>query len=1255
MPPVQQRLPAETGEETGGSAFSKFLSSWPPFRWPGRRQKAGDMVKPQGLGAPMPVNTLSNTNGTSTRTPHGISSTFRATASGPSPAKRQKLEEPSTTLSHCHATFALVETPKPRGRSIGSVSVAGSQRSLASSTSTSQQVYRSVDHITKRKRPRRSRSGPRFMGQEEEFMRISASKSSPGLVHNDDISDDEVDLINPREVLTGSPQPKRKRLEERPILEIADRFKENAPPGPSEGQQVFSRVLDNVEKKMRRDTSDMSPDELAPSLEEITASRPAKRSRQFSSSLSKRGDILPSFKGVASTTKTSTTSSEFSKAVKQQQKAKLIIGTGLRILRGTSGQCQYQSGYKDDPDPCFLSVREIGHTLFPVDQSNELLKAYRYLTLDLNAARSILWAQSDKTCWIAVVNYSKVNLKNSAGAKLMIELASAQELDKFLEWANIYREGGYEFDFKDCNRDKLEREFIEATQRAKSHTVITDADEMRPVADDIRVIQHNHDNRVSETQIVRHLVPESRVGPKWKNAMTVSPTEPNGSGIALSQPRGGQLASARRQLRTTQSTFAYIGSPESCEPEPEAWTSLNAGWEKQWRNSLVYPDSGKNRATVDKDDIQRLDEGQFLNDNIIIFYLRYLQKNLEDNNKDLAKRIYFQNTFFYDKLKPTKAGQGINYDSVKTWTSKVDLFSKDYIIVPINEYTHWYVAIICNAPKLLPPLDSHEQAEGIGARVNFVPNDSKITQGASEAFPPKEHSTGYIESEAVKPAQQDVVENFRRMSIDSSSYPSDEIKQTAENNAGDEVDSIPTIYDDGVYVIKDSDGPDAVVEDAATAAIPQTRKKTGKRLSAGLRKTDPNQPRIITLDSLGAPHSPTCSYLKQYLVAELKDKRGIEIPPPGAMGTTAKDVPEQTNHCDCGLYLLGYIQQFLQDPDNFVKSLLQRDGGISWHLDPSELRKHIRDLIFSLQKEQQKTEDLARERKLRAKMNRPQTRGQGTSSHMIVPATRTRTPSKMEPTAQYYHLNKASGSKSSPPPVKSQPPSPRGSPITPATAMSPKPTSGKSAEHAATKVRLPQDSIHSNVSVTTRQEEIKNPSDVQEVQARPKADSNMVASPRKTETIFNHRTHQIYDTVLVSPAKDEAAGCHSSSPETEASTEIRRGFLPPLVSESTSSKSSRGATPLDPVVVDDSDNNQRGRARYSPEMYKESQTGNQLITAIPSVHTKSQSPGQDGKTKSQKRTGPESPYFTNRQDGERMTAAKLRENTLNDIIDLSDD
>ncbi|PIO30389.1 hypothetical protein AB205_0064350, partial [Aquarana catesbeiana] len=35
------------------------------------------------------------------------------------------------------------------------------------------------------------------------------------------------------------------------------------------------------------------------------------------------------------------------------------------------------------------------------------------------------------------------------------------------------------------------------------------------------------------------------------------------------------------------------------------------------------------------------------------------------------------------------------HQSVKNWTRHVDIFTKDFIFVPVNENSHWYLAVIC--------------------------------------------------------------------------------------------------------------------------------------------------------------------------------------------------------------------------------------------------------------------------------------------------------------------------------------------------------------------------------------------------------------------------------------------------------------------------------------------------------------------------------------------------------------------------------
>lgn len=201
---------------------------------------------------------------------------------------------------------------------------------------------------------------------------------------------------------------------------------------------------------MRHQEADLSPDELALSSEEIAAGRPTKRPRNFSPSLSKRGSILPTNFGAVLATRASAAMT-IENALERKKDAKSIIEPGLRILRGASGQCCYQADYEEDPDHCYLSIREIGHTLSPVDQENNLLKSYVYLTLDLKNVKTILRPDDAEKCRIITVNFSTMNLAHSAGPKLMVEFASTQELIKLFEWVNLYTDLSRSVSIKLCD------------------------------------------------------------------------------------------------------------------------------------------------------------------------------------------------------------------------------------------------------------------------------------------------------------------------------------------------------------------------------------------------------------------------------------------------------------------------------------------------------------------------------------------------------------------------------------------------------------------------------------------------------------------------------------------------------------------------------------------------------------------------------------------------------------------------------------
>lgn len=88
-----------------------------------------------------------------------------------------------------------------------------------------------------------------------------------------------------------------------------------------------------------------------------------------------------------------------------------------------------------------------------------------------------------------------------------------------------------------------------------------------------------------------------------------------------------------------------------------------------------------------------LDDENFVNDLVIDFYLEHLQRQL---SPEIRRKIHVFNTFFWKKLQAEPSETPIKmHEKVKRWTKDVDLFEKDYVLVPINEHCHWYLAIIC--------------------------------------------------------------------------------------------------------------------------------------------------------------------------------------------------------------------------------------------------------------------------------------------------------------------------------------------------------------------------------------------------------------------------------------------------------------------------------------------------------------------------------------------------------------------------------
>ncbi|CAO3597888.1 unnamed protein product [Absidia cylindrospora] len=91
--------------------------------------------------------------------------------------------------------------------------------------------------------------------------------------------------------------------------------------------------------------------------------------------------------------------------------------------------------------------------------------------------------------------------------------------------------------------------------------------------------------------------------------------------------------------------------------------------------------------------------------------------------------------------------------------------------------------------------------------------------------------------------------------------------------------------------------------------------------------TDPlDKPHIFVLDSLGGIQRNTVANINHYLVTEAQHRRHVDPSAFVQPRTHYANVPKQDNSCDCGVFLLHFVDQFLNSPQDFIRILLNRDA-----------------------------------------------------------------------------------------------------------------------------------------------------------------------------------------------------------------------------------------------------------------------------------------------------------------------------------------
>ncbi|KAK2904961.1 hypothetical protein Q8A67_006760 [Cirrhinus molitorella] len=301
------------------------------------------------------------------------------------------------------------------------------------------------------------------------------------------------------------------------------------------------------------------------------------------------------------------------------------------------------------------------------------------------------------------------------------------------------------------------------------------------------------------------------------------------------------------------------------------------------------PPPSKGAITVTTEDLECLDSGEFLNDVIIDFYLKYLL--VQKAPQASVDRSHVFSSFFYKQLtrrdnanedSTSTPAQIRRHQRVRTWTRHVDIFEKDFLFVPVNQEAHWYLVVIC-----FPGLEGQQYVKRDGG--DSVQGDGGEGLGESE---------GEIHGE--------------------------------NRSSGDE------------------DKDDSRIKSSMSLHLPDCTENTCKRQIVCKRPCI-----LIMDSLKLSVHERIFKLLREYLQVEWMAKRGCDRDFSGErMVGVHCIVPLQDNSSDCGLYLLQYAESFLQDPVVHFDLPLRLERWFSRQKVRGK-REEIRDLILHLYRFQQ--------------------------------------------------------------------------------------------------------------------------------------------------------------------------------------------------------------------------------------------------------------------------------------------------------------
>ncbi|KAJ2615061.1 hypothetical protein H4S08_001418 [Coemansia sp. RSA 1365] len=434
-----------------------------------------------------------------------------------------------------------------------------------------------------------------------------------------------------------------------------------------------------------------------------------------------------------------------------------------------------------------------------------------------------------------------------------------------------------------------------------------------------------------------------------------------------------RASTLRYKLRKTQNSSMSEGSflTEDNSDEDDFVVQHREFSSEDHSLRFEYPRGGPKAISVTGSDISRLYHGEFLNDTILEFYMRYIAENLRTADPALYAQCFFFNTFFFKKLSQRSKGVLSDpeishvdtvYKRLRKWTANVELFDKRYIFVPIHENTHWYLAIIVNSEAMLYDdsgsaceSDTSKQKDAKASKYVFAVEenvasptdlDAAVVGSTKELRNDCSADSCHIkdaasdsngESDALELHATDRDGDVKMRDVANQDHPVQNVtgfSEQQELNKFSDTDEHKSVVKLLSCADIDNSGPENKQQSNASAKSsppaedhlkPATIKLELMGITADIpsaKYVDPlDTAAIIILDSLGNRHQQTFGLLRAYMRAEANSRRNADLSQAQQLGKYAK-VPLQNNFCDCGIYLLQYVEEFLKDPHAFTSLAL---------------------------------------------------------------------------------------------------------------------------------------------------------------------------------------------------------------------------------------------------------------------------------------------------------------------------------------------